>query len=334
MSAGIFSAYTDADIDTHTHTDIHTIFVMTEKGIHLVLKNLQEEVEVLREELQSLRENDSPGLLELRGMLRRRGLVPYRENPGHHLLFPSTFRQKEKERFFELFKKYSFRLFLREILNRKGVFRISEVIRFSSAETGRKYLRSLIDLSLVEPAGGNRYRLLPLATTSLGPTLEWFVAEILRKEFYCPTLYGLRCKGTRFGGDYDVIASLESRLLYLEVKSSPPKNIEGGEVHEFFSRLEDLMPQIALFFVDTELRLIDKIVPIFETERLARSNPPNGPLPPFRKIADEIYFAPPRIYILSSKGSIFRNLSICFQHHFTFPSLEFEGGEHPIGSKN
>ena len=307
---------------------------MAEKEIYRILKNLQKEVWALREDMQSLKESASPGLSELRGMLRRRGLVPYRENPVHHLLFPPTFREKEKKRFYELFKKYSFRLFLREILSRQGSFRISEVVRFSSAETGKKYLHSLIDLGMVESAGGTEYRLLPLRTASLGSTLEWFVAEILRKEFYCPALYGLRCKGTRFGGDYDVIASLEGRLLYLEVKSSPPKNIAGDEVHEFFSRLEDLIPQVALFFVDTELRLADKIVPLFEAEGLARRDPGNRPWPPLQKIADEIFFAPPGIYILNSKRSITQNLARCFQHHFTFPSLEFGGGDLPGQRRN
>lgn len=186
----------------------------------------------------------------------------------------------------------------------------------------------------METVDTRSYRLRPLPTASLGPTLEWFMAEMLRKEFYCPAFYGLRCKGTRFGGDYDVIASLEGRLLYLEVKSSPPKNIEGDEVHEFFSRLEDLIPQVALFFVDTELRLIDKIVPIFEAERLAQRNPGNGPLLPLQKIADEIFFAPPRIYIFSSKRSITKNLAICFQHHFTLPRMEFHGGDLPGERKN
>ncbi len=299
---------------------------MVEKEIHLLLKHLQQEVLTLRDDIQSLKESVSPGLSELRGMLRRRGLVPYRENPVQHLLFPPALREKEKERFYELFKKYSFRLFLREVLSRQGSFRISEVVRFSSAETGKKYLQSLIDLGVVESAGGHSYRLFPLHTASLGPTLEWFLAEILRKEFYCPALYGLRCKGTRFGGDYDVVASLEGRLLYLEAKSSPPKNIEGDEVHEFFSRLEDLIPQVALFFVDTELRLTDKIVPIFETERLAQRDPGNGPWPPLVKIADEIFFAPPGIYILNSKRSISRNLAMCFQHHFALPSGPFAEG--------
>ncbi|MDI6755128.1 MAG: hypothetical protein QME78_12140 [Thermodesulfobacteriota bacterium] len=296
---------------------------MTEKEIHLILKRLQKEIRALREDVQSLKESGAHGLSELRGMLRRRGLAPYRENPAHHLIFPPAFREKEREQFYELFKKYSFRLFLREILLRKGPFMISEVVRFSSPETGKKYVRFLIELGLVESVGRNKYRLWPLNTASLGATLEWFMAEMLRKEFSCPALYGLRCKGTSFGGDYDVIASLEGRLLYLEVKSSPPKNIEGVEVHEFFSRMQDLIPQVALFFVDTELRLMDKIVPIFEAERLSRRTKAIEPLAPIQKIADEIFFAPPRIYILSSKGSIPKNLASCFKHYFTFPRVEF-----------
>jgi len=305
----------------------YTALAMSDKEIFRILSHLQEEVRTLGEEVRSLKEGRPEGLSELRGMLRRRGLDPYRENPVQHLLFPPTFSQEEKEQFYELFKRYSFRLFLREVLHRKGVFRVSEVVRFSSTETGKKYLHSLIDLGLVDPAQGRTYRLRLLPTTSLGPTLEWFMAETLRKEFSCLALYGLRCKGTRYGGDYDVIASMEGRLLYVEVKSSPPKNIEGDEVHEFLSRLQDLLPHLALFFVDTELRLRDKIVPLFEAEQLAQRAQNNGPSLPLQKIADEIFFAPPQVYILSSKRSIARNMATCFKHHFALPlSYTPEGG--------
>jgi len=290
---------------------------MSEKEIFRILGHLQKEVRALGEEVRSLRDGRSPGLSELKGMLRRRGLDLFRENPVHHLLFPPTFSEEEKEQFYGLFKKYSFRLFLREILNRKGPFRVSEVVRFSSPETGRKYLHSLIGLNLVEPLQGRLYQLRTLPTTSLGPTLEWFMAEVLRKEFACPALYGLRCKGTRYGGDYDVIASMEGRLVYMEVKSSPPKNIEGDEVHEFLNRLMDLIPHLALFFVDTELRLKDKIIPIFEAEQSAQGSWEQGPRLPIQKIAEEIFFAPPRVYILSSKRSIAKNISACFKHYFT-----------------
>jgi hypothetical protein len=160
------------------------------------------------------------------------------------------------------------------------------------------------------------------------------MAEVLRKEFSCPVLYGLRCKGTRYGGDFDVIASLEGRLVYMEVKSSPPKNIEGDEVHEFWSRLQDLIPHLALFFVDTELRLKDKIVPIFEAERFAQRSRDGGPSLPIQRLADEIFFAPPRIYILSSKRSIAKNIATCFKHHFTFPLIHSLGEGLPGGRPN
>jgi hypothetical protein len=294
---------------------------MSEKEVVHLLRKLQEQVRKLSADVRSLQDGRPQGLSELGGMLRRRGLDPYRKNPVHHLLFPPTFSQEEKEQFYDLFKRYSFRIFLREVLNRKGGFRVSEVVRYSSPETGRKYLRSLMNLGLAEPLKGRVYRLHSIPTASLGPTLEWFMAEVLRREFACPAFYGLRCKGTRFGGDYDVVASLEGRLLYMEVKSSPPKNIEGDEVHEFVSRLEDLIPQLAFFFVDTELRLRDKIVPFFEAEQSAQRGGDQGVGLPIQRIADEIFFAPPRVYILSSKGSISRNIAACFKHHFTLPPI-------------
>lgn len=307
---------------------------MSEKEIIRLLRKLQGQVRKLSADVRSLQDGRPQGLSELRGMLRRRGLDPYRENPVHHLLFPPTFPQEEKEQFYDLFKRYSFRIFLREVLNRKEGFRVSEVVRYSSPETGRKYLRSLMDLGLAEPLKGRVYRFHSIPTASLGPTLEWFMAEVLRREFACPAFYGLRCKGTRFGGDYDVVASLEGRLLYMEVKSSPPKNIEGGEVHEFVSRLEDLIPQLAFFFVDTELRLKDKIVPFFEAEQSAQRGWDQEAGLPIQRIGDEIFFAPPRVYILSSKGSISRNIAACFKHHFAFPLIHRPEGGVGAGRSN
>ena len=66
------------------------------------------------------------------------------------------------------------------------------------------------------------------------------------------------------GGDYDVLSWVERNLLYLEVKSSPPKHIEGIEIGAFLDRIEALMPNFAILLVDTELRMKDKLVPLFE----------------------------------------------------------------------
>lgn len=290
------------------------------KNITTALAELRKEVSHLRQEIVSLKEDGPLGIQELRSMLRRRGLFPFRENPAHNLFFPPSFSEKEKDLFYELFKKYSFRLFLREIINRQGHFRISEVVRFSSPETGQKYLKYLKQMGLVETTSRDELFLCPNQPSSLGPTLEWFMAEVLKREFSCPALFGLRCKGTRYGGDYDVIASLEGRLLYLEVKSSPPKNIEGDEVHEFLSRLKDLNPQIALFFVDTELRLLDKIIPFFETEKEIQKFRAKEKIGSAEKIGKEIFFFAPHIYIFGSKGSLIHNLGVCLKHYLNLIS--------------
>lgn len=287
----------------------------------LTIKELRREVERLQQEVFSLKESNLADLQELRGMLKRRGLHLFRENPIHNLFFPPSFPENEKKLFYELFKKYSFRLFLREIISHPGHFRISEVIRFSTPETGKKYLHYLTQMGLVQSNSQEDFFICLNKPPSLGPTLEWFMAEVLKREFYCPALFGLRCKGSRHGGDYDVVASLEGKLLYLEVKSSPPKNIEEDEVHEFLSRVKDLSPQIALFFVDTELRLIDKIIPIFEAEQKMKELEPKELFGQRQKIGQEVFFFPPHFYIFGSKGSIIRNLGICLQHYLSWPYL-------------
>ena len=68
------------------------------------------------------------------------------------------------------------------------------------------------------------------------------------------------------GGDYDLIAKVDGSILYMEIKSSPPKQIYQNEISAFFDRVADLSPEISIFFVDTELRMKDKIVLMFEEE--------------------------------------------------------------------
>ena len=291
---------------------------VTAKALEKSLNPLKTKIDALTLRLERVEARQvTQGLSELKGMLRRRGLEMFRFNPQSHLLLPPIRTEEAQTRFYDLFKKYSFRLFLREVLSGGSPFRVADVVRYSSLRTGEKYLRALTELGIVELLAGEDYRLLELPPVSLGPTLEWFLAEIFRKEFSSPALYGLRCKGTRCGGDFDVVSAMESRLIYMEVKSSPPKNIEGDEVHEFFGRLEDLQPHLAFFFVDTELRLKDKIVPLFEAEGGAARYPNPDGAGRAEKIGDEIFFLKPALYLLGSKRSIPGNLQLCFRHFFT-----------------
>lgn len=115
---------------------------------------------------------------------------------------------------------------------------------------------------------------------------------------------GSKIQRPNVGGDYDVIAKLDGSLLYAEVKSSPPKQIYDSEISAFLDRVADLAPEISVFFMDTELRMKDKIVPMFEEELEKRASSP----PEVMRIEKELFQIRDRIFIINSKDSIVRNL--------------------------
>ena len=128
-------------------------------------------------------------------------------------------------------------------------------------------------IGLIEDVPGG-FRLSRRPIKSFGETLEWFVAEIFKREFSTEAIWGIRFKRPKVGGDYDIIAKVDGSILYMEVKSSPPKQIYQNEIAAFFDRVTDLSPEISIFFVDTELRMKDKIVLMFEEELKRRHESP------------------------------------------------------------
>jgi hypothetical protein len=91
----------------------------------------------------------------------------------------------------------------------------------------------------------------------------------------------------------------------MEIKSSPPKQIYDREIAAFFNRIKDLSPDVSIFFVDTELRMKDKIVPMFEDE-LRRRYKKNIPL---ERIVKELFHINRKIFIINAKGGISSNIN-------------------------
>jgi len=150
---------------------------------------------------------------------------------------------------------------------------------------------------------------------SFGETLEWFMAETLKREFSAEALRGVRFKGRKTGGDYDLIAKVDgSKILYMEVKSSPPKQIYQKEIAAFMERVEDLRPDLSIFFMDTELRMKDKIVPMFEVE-LGRKGSPGKGLPMPERLYKELFNIGERIFIINAKGSAAANIERVLAFH-------------------
>ena len=280
------------------------------------VSDLRKQVEELRARVQTLGMDSSSEKSLISRRLKGRGLKIYRQEPREKLLIPSDLPPALTTQFYERMKKYSLRLFLRDLLKVRHPFCPHDLTHYCSDRVAEEYTRFLGATSTVVLLRGNQFRLNLPGISSFGPTLEWFVAQMFQREFVCPATFGVRFKETDVGGDYDVLALWEGRLLYAEVKSSPPKSIEEPEIRAFFLRIHDLIPDVSFFFNDTHLRMKDKVIEMFEREiRRAPNNTCTRLSGAAEKISDEIYHVDHRIYVLNSKRDIVNNFRICLRDH-------------------
>jgi hypothetical protein len=246
-------------------------------------------------------------------MLLRRGLRVLEADPRDGLLLPDRVEQDVERPFYELTKKYSFRLFLRSAISLKEGFEVDDLLQYSTRDCVQGYIDVLLDMGIVGRGGESRFVLVVPPVTGFGPTLEWFVAHVFEREFDCPAMWGVKLADTKAGGDCDVIAEVENQFVYVEVKSSPPKHVTVNEVSTFLDRVEELKPNMAVFFEDTELRMKDKIVALFEEALKNRfdGEVPEGLMP--RRLVRELFKVGESVYIANSKPEIVLNLTLCLK---------------------
>lgn len=236
-------------------------------------------------------------------MLRRRG---FRPKPGApDLPFPPDLDPACVDRLARRLDHYAFRLFLRGAIQRPADFRPAAVTRYVDAEAARGMAEELVALEVAERAGRGRYRLLH-PPRSFGGTLEWYVARELAERLGFDTATGVRFGAPGVGGDLDVVAAAEARLVYLELKSSPPRQLAEAEVAAFFDRVLALRPDLALFVVDTALRLGDKVVPMLEAELGRRTDRAAAP----RRVVRELWALTPRLYAVNAKSDLVGNIAL------------------------
>ncbi|MFB3887541.1 MAG: hypothetical protein ACE144_20165 [Thermodesulfobacteriota bacterium] len=286
------------------------------------IQTLKREVINLSREIESIKaislEDPSP----VEKMLKMRGIEILRKNPTDRLFFSPELLPPYKTQFYEMMKKYSFRLVLRDMIKYQDRFRIQNLTRYCSSKVAKGYCDLLREMGVILSEGRGWYRTGISHLYSFGPTLEWFIAEMFKREFASPAVYGVKVKKTSSGGDYDVISSWNQRLVYMEVKSSPPKGVESNEISTFFSRIEDVLPDVAILFNDTQLRMKDKLVVMFEEELERRHGGESKSLYPVERLIDELFHVRHRIYIANSKKDIMENLLICLKDHLRHGARE------------
>lgn len=262
--------------------------------------NPGDELTSLRAEVKRLRRELNKQSRGIDVLLRRRGFTVYKKERAGDLLVPS---KKYLAGYYAMLHKYSFRLFLRDVILHGERFTLEDVTRYATPTVSATYLEYLLSVKIIKKHA-KHYALAKGPITSFGVTLEWYIAELFKREFGAEVVWGVKFKRPMVGGDYDVIAKFEGSLLYIEVKSSPPKQIYDSEVAAFLDRVSDLAPAIAIFFMDTELRMKDKLAPLFEQELKKRFDDP----PKVLRMERELFQISDRIFIVNAKESIIQNM--------------------------
>ncbi len=263
---------------------------------------LLREIERLKEKIKKL-ELASPSLEML---LKRRGFIIHTKEPEEGLLLPS---KEHIDSYYENMKKYSFRIFLRDVIKHAKGFRLRDVSRYATEEVTKQYIDYLVSIGLVQKRDDSFY-LASSSVVTFGETLEWFVAETLKREFSMDACWGIKFRGREVGGDYDLLAAFEKGIMYMEIKSSPPRQVYDREVRAFLLRVRDLCPEMAIFLMDTHLRMKDKMVPMFE-EELKNIDSQTDKV---ERLHAEIFSINKRVFITNTKPSVEANISTILSH--------------------
>lgn len=265
-------------------------------------KELRDEIKRLRQVIKNLTPN-------LESMLRCRGLTIYSKEPQDDLLLPEPTYLDD---YYHTLKKYSFRLLLRDLIKFQEKLHVKDVCRFSSPEVVQQYINYLQEIGLLKSLKDGAYRLVKGPIRSFGSTLEWYLAEVFKREFLCESIWGVTFKNVKSGGDYDLLSKINGSLLYMEVKSSPPKQVHNREIASFLKRFAEFRPDLAIFFMDTELRMKDKIVPMFEEEMGICNGSPSA----ITRLERELFKVSKAMYVINSQKSIKGNIVSVLRDYF------------------
>jgi hypothetical protein len=238
---------------------------------------------------------------EARAMLVRRGLRPGESR--EELPFLHRMDSPAEDRLAEWLGHYAFRLFLRGAIHNADSFLPAATTRYLTGDQSRDYAEALTSLGLAEKISRSRFRLKG-AAWSFGEVLEWYVGRELEKRFGFSVATGIKLHIRGGGGDLDVVAAAEGKLVYLELKSSPPKNLAVNEISAFCGRLNLLRPDVSLFVVDTALRLSDKVLPMLVEEFRHRGYGINRP----ERIAAQLWALTPHVYVVNGRRDLMANI--------------------------
>lgn len=253
-------------------------------------------------------------------MLAPRGLTPVKYTPPEQLFHQFGLPDAHAFRhFYRLLQRYAVRLLFHDLFVKRTGAAASELAHYSSEAGVQKILKELAELGIVSEEAG-RFYLPNRGEMRIGDLLELLVAFLLEEEFGMSALSGVSLAGGSSGGDYDVLADWAGKLLFMEVKSAPPKGIHNAEIAAFLERVLTLLPDLAVFIEDTHLRVKDKIVLMFEEELIGLNGIGSLRELPVERVSEQIFQIGHYIYIMNTRREIKNNLVVVFRDYLHYNS--------------
>jgi hypothetical protein len=265
--------------------------------------------------------------------LIHRGYEIASTSPTKGLIFNPTDTEHDLiETLYLSMREESFRKTLRQILGSASESNIRKIQRKKLEPTARSSLEKHLEIlkSLRCVIINNEEVICQVKADNLGPTLEWYVSELVERRLHGSAEWGVHLRGLpseASGGDYDVLAILGSKLLYIETKSSPPHNIKEGEIRQFLQRSVELAPELGILLIDTEKPLdkllwkITEIIISSQTDSWRRDRGPGwkAEKPFICSQADlgfeTINYGHKNIFVINSKPNILEQISRCLRLH-------------------
>ncbi len=133
----------------------------------------------------------------------------------------------------------------------------------------------------------------------IGNLLEWLIGKFLSEELHLETLINVRLKGFENGGDIDIISRIETKLVMIECKESPPNNVPFTELKHICERVNTFKPDIFIFAIDTTLSIKRNITD--NLEKICKTN--------FIKLREGVYKNSATFFVVSSKRDLLQNIS-------------------------
>ena len=103
------------------------------------IESLKKKVRFLTKEIKSIKAASVEDPSSVEKMLKKRGIEVFRKNPTDRLFFHPGLPPFYKIRFYEMMKKYSFRLVLRDMIKYQDGFRIQNLTHYCSSKVVQEY---------------------------------------------------------------------------------------------------------------------------------------------------------------------------------------------------